>query len=1029
MIRLRGVGECCIETGTARLGSESELAFAVLLVLVLARERPVARRQLIDLLWPATSERRARHNLRQTLYKLRQLGVPLRAGAHDVALAAGAVAADPLLDADPDAPLPAELLRPDAPFGEFLAGYAPAVSEAFARWVEEQRALMHGRLRRLVTGALLDERRRGSWGAVETLARKALQLDPLNEEATLALAEATALTGSKRAALAILDGYLQELGADDAPELRLPASLLRRRIADRLLPHAAPADAETSFVGRAESMAVLAAHFQRVRQGTGQALLVWGDQGIGKSRLLGEFASLATLDGARVVRVPCQSRDVDRPLSVFVDGVPELLALPGALGCAPESMGYLKRLTDHDPDMLEPSAETREAELLFAGVRRAILDLLDAVAGESPLLLWIEDAHWLDQQSWRVLREVIDWLPPRPILLLLTSRLPHATPAPPARTTAGLVPHRVPALADDAARRVLLDSCAGREPPAAFRDWCLQVAEGNPFHLRSLAHHWVETGDLRAPASLCELVVARLRRLPELPLRTLQACAILAKNATAARLERVLEYRRHALVNALALLEAEGLLATAGPAVPCRHSLIADAALSMLPDATRRLLHRCAARVLQQEIEGSQSASLLWDCAQQWEAAGEADQALRLVRSCATHLLEMGLPSDAAEVYEQAVDRCNQPDDLLDMLDRWSYALFLSGRWERLKPVISQVTALQREIDPLCDEHDHRELLLLEAEWRTGRDMRELLGHAEACTFNLNAAPSHRLSAAGMALILADNLCDTATAARVYEGVQCLVDYQAIDLAARLRVRVIFNAVYGDIGTAIESAEEWVLFERASGDPARLARALRSAATPLRLAGMFDRAFSVLLESYGLSARYQLASSAANCADILATMNTGRGDLRNGRLWYRRANQWLQQVEESTSTASIRRVGARLALEDGNWQKAIELLDLSEECLDTDSAIRRRVEGYALFTHCMLTRSPAVLSQSLVDRYLLNYRAVCDRGGQDYATEILLRALCRQEMRLEAESLLSEYSQSLRRELGPIPERVKAAIT
>src|SRR5699024_4806577 len=101
---------------------------------------------------------------------------------------------------------PAVLLRPDTPFGEFLAGYAPRFSAPFAAWVEEQRGVVHARLRRALLSLLADERRRGNWGLVETLARKCLLVDPLNEEATMALAEATALSGSKRAALQLLDG-------------------------------------------------------------------------------------------------------------------------------------------------------------------------------------------------------------------------------------------------------------------------------------------------------------------------------------------------------------------------------------------------------------------------------------------------------------------------------------------------------------------------------------------------------------------------------------------------------------------------------------------------------------------------------------------------------------------------------------------------------------------------------------------------------------------------------------------------------
>ena len=59
MIRLRAVGECVIDVGGERVGPDAELAFALLLVLTLADGRPLGRRQLTDLLWPATTEARA----------------------------------------------------------------------------------------------------------------------------------------------------------------------------------------------------------------------------------------------------------------------------------------------------------------------------------------------------------------------------------------------------------------------------------------------------------------------------------------------------------------------------------------------------------------------------------------------------------------------------------------------------------------------------------------------------------------------------------------------------------------------------------------------------------------------------------------------------------------------------------------------------------------------------------------------------------------------------------------------------------
>ncbi len=1027
MVRLRAIGECIIEVGAERLGPEAEMAFALMLVVTLARGRPVSRRQLVDLLWPATSDARARHNLRQALYKLRQLGAPVESHGSQVRLPLEHVVHDELLFGDPESPSIAALLRPDQPFGEFLAGYAPEFSASFSIWLEEQRGQIHSTLRRAVLSVMLDERRRGNWGAVEILSRKCLQLDPLNEEATFALAEATALTGSKRAALTILDGYLDEVGGavagSDAArsELRLPASVLRRRIADRLRPPTSLAVAESCFVGRGESVAFLHERFRDVRRGHGRAVLLWGEAGIGKSRLAAEFAQLATLEGARMERVVSQPRDTDRPLSLFMDLVPALLSLPGGIGCSPESMEFLRRLTEHDPAVLEPSPATREAELLFAGVRQAILDLVDAVAEEAPLLLCVEDAHWLDGQSWRVLRDLIDWVDERRVMLVLTSRLPHATPAAPSRPSPQLELYRLPPLSQEDSLTLFAAVTRGTSAPPMFRDWSVHVAEGNPFFVRALAVHWIETGELRAPTSLSVLIDQRVSRLDDLPLRTLQACAVLGKAATFERLELVLEHKRHDLVDSVARLSEHGLVATGGYGIPCRHDLIAQAALSRLADPTRQLLHRCAAEVLQAEIERSQSAALLWDCAQQWLEAGEPERAFNLVRSCAAQLVEVGLPTEAAEVYERALDLCETDEQRLEMLGHRVAALRSAGHWHKAREVMPEFLELRLRIRPWESRHSDEELSLLEARWRTDDALPPLLLAAESCSHDRNAPLAHRLRAAGLALVFADNLCDGVAAERIYRMSEDLRASQTAELAARLRVNMIYHNAYGDINTAVAAAEALIALMRERNDAMGLASSLRNSTTPFRTAGLIDEAFVSAIEAYQVAIRWQMASAAANAADILATLNISISDVPHATEWYERARYWAERMEESAADISICRVGARIALLNGDTPAARSLANLHRDMLGTDQVSRRRTEGYAIFVACLLAEGHVDLEPDLLAEYEAALNITLPFGGQDFAAHTLYLAHKRAGASQRASDLAQNFA-VLRRERSSLPQ-------
>src|SRR5207248_6065142 len=121
-------------------------------------------------------------------------------------------------------------------------------------------------------------------------------LDPLSEEGTLARAEALAIAGSKSAALGMIDDYLLELG-EAQPQLHVAPRALRRRISERL-PDASQRTAEDQiFVGRENTMRMLSAMGAAARAGGQQVLLVWGEPGIGKTRLLSEYRALASLKG------------------------------------------------------------------------------------------------------------------------------------------------------------------------------------------------------------------------------------------------------------------------------------------------------------------------------------------------------------------------------------------------------------------------------------------------------------------------------------------------------------------------------------------------------------------------------------------------------------------------------------------------------------------------------------------------------------------------------------------------------------
>ena len=655
MIFVRSLGQCVIHVDDTPITPESEVVFALLLYLASHAGRTLPRRALVELFWPTAEDVSARHCLRQTLYRLRHLGVPLRTTAETVMLAADVVALDH--DALQVQLASGELRIPD---GAYLPGYLPRLSAPFAEWVEHERALVHADMRRVLMAAIGEARIEGRYADVERLARACLTLDPLNEDATLALTEAIATTGSKAEALVILDRYIAELETT-APEVRVPALVLRRRITERLPAARYGTMPEAMFVGRDAALAELTALWNETRLGTCRSCLVWGEAGIGKTRLATEFAKIAIVQGTRVERVASQATGMRRPLALFVELVPRLLNLPGALGASPESMSYLRRLTEHDPAAVGPSEDSREAAGLYANIRRAIFDLVEAVTEECALVLQVEDAHWLDAMSWEILAELHAARGAAPALPArhLPARAARAQVPEAVAFCRGVSVLPLEALPEESAR-ALIDSVAQRRgaPLAdALRARCVRTGNGNPFFLYELAAYLLGTatpGSL--PRTLQVLLEQRLAALSGRALHVLQAIALLRPHATLDRVEGVLEYSAHETLVALEELDAAGLVLVEGAGPPARHELLSEHALTKLGAAGRLVLHRHAALVLQAEVEATRSARPpMWDCAAHWEAAGSPEHALRLATLCGDHLLELGLPADAADLFERAL--------------------------------------------------------------------------------------------------------------------------------------------------------------------------------------------------------------------------------------------------------------------------------------------------------------------------------------------------------------------------------------
>jgi DNA-binding SARP family transcriptional activator len=1025
MLRLRTLGESTIEIDGVRIGPESSMLFGILIYLAIERGRPTSRARLKEMFWPDVSEANARHSLRQLVYRIRGLGLPLMATTSDISLSAT------LVEADFDVfTSPTERSRADeldnrqanlTAVDVFLQGYAPTFSETFRVWLDQRRSIVHADMRRALLSGLARNRTSGQWSTVEALARKTLYLDPLNEEATLALAEATALAGNKLEAVEMLDRYIAEIGERSPRRLDLPPSLLRRRIAERVDPRVLRLS-DAPFIGRAESMAVLHGVLRTTLTGHGGNCCVWGPAGIGKTRLLEEFSRSAILQGVRVERALCRAPDRQRPMSVFTDLVPKLLKLPGALGCSPETLQLLGRLSYPDRGALKLSPESSESEILAASIRRALLDLLDAISAETPLIIIVDDIHWADPRSVAVLAEAIAWTVDRALSFVCSAREAHLLV-----DDFGFSSHKLSPLSTSETRE-LIDALLkeGTVYPHAAAETLIQVACGNPFYVRELVSYWQETGDCNsAPPSLSALLTHRIESLDSRALLTLQSIAVLERNASIDNVRSVLGSANLEVLLAIGTLESGGLIVETQGRLACMHDMVARAAVAHLSPIARRCLHQLTAIALEGSAADCGTPAIMWECSRHWGLAGRPDRAIRFALDCARHLLELGLPHEAAELL-RSVTPLAMTSELGDQVSSvLCVALHRAVRWNELLILLRDKKARMS-----LRMHDDEELMLIDAEYRVGAgDPHLLMSRTVVCASAPDATPEHRLGAACQGLIVADGRCDDVSAREIFRAVQDLMHVDGDLRCLRIETMMLYHTTFDDLDLAVAAARELVGAQTTDVTPSEIARRLRFAGFPIRASGRLDEAQDLALRALALSQRYRLDYSTYAATIQLANIQLAANNPEESLRWYHASLELEVSAIDPLVAFERSLIGVRLHLTLGNLEEAFRLFGPVEHLALSDDFVRPACYARALRMRVALERDPSRIQAQDVERLARLFERTRGRPSQDFCASALVRGLTAIGEPVRAQRVYAEYVSTYRRDRVPLLHDLAKAAT
>lgn len=375
----------------------------------------VERGDLARILWPTSPEPRARASIRQALWLIRKHtdpGIVVEEG--------GGLSVDPeVLSTDLtafEADLSAERLS--AAFerwkGGPLEGFAVPDAPDWLHWADELRGRWETHL-----GRALDAAAESSSGAERVLwLERSTEVRPYRPDAWARLVDARVDLRDLEAADAALARLRAVADHDDQALVRKAEErvrLLRRSAfedpAEPLVPE---------FVGRAGEFAELMAAWREAAAGRPSVVGIVGRAGIGKSALALEAVRHCESAGATAVEVGAVRAESGLEFGVLASLVSDLLRRPGAAGTSSASAHLLRSLVPSKGGDLPPTPPQPTA------LSDAVADLLAAVAHESPLVVLIEDAHWIDPPSALVVLRAVRGLRGAPLLLLWTCRTGEA---------------------------------------------------------------------------------------------------------------------------------------------------------------------------------------------------------------------------------------------------------------------------------------------------------------------------------------------------------------------------------------------------------------------------------------------------------------------------------------------------------------------------------------------------------------------------------------------------------------------------
>ncbi|WP_165555452.1 helix-turn-helix transcriptional regulator [Kribbella pittospori] len=458
-----------------------------------------------------------------------------------------------------------------------------------------------------------------------------------------------------------------------------------------------PGPAWPRFVGRADALQRLDATLAAAARAHGCTVLVEGEAGIGKTRLVSELSGRAQRAGATVLRGRCIDL-VGSGMSYLplVEALWPLRGSPAVMGCSlPELSRLVPELTETTAAVGGPDSRLRLFEETLA--------LMEHLGAEAPVVLVVEDLHWADRSTLDLVSFLAHAARERRLLLVATYRSDELTPDSSLRRLVGeLLRARAattlelePLGRDEVAQ--LLAETAEAPVPAELANEIYERSQGNPFFAEELLAAAVR-GEQTLPRGLRDVLLQRLDGLDGESRALLRIAAAAGRDVPYRLLAAVAGLPEERLVEALRETVEYDVLVPDQMAgsFRFRHSLLAEAVYATLLPGEREELHERLARALR--AEPATAAEL----AHHWSAAGKPVEALHASIEAGLNAQAVSGPAEALRHFDRALELWEQVEDpesaagheLGAVLARAAEVAYFAGAGQRAPELLRQAISL-----------------------------------------------------------------------------------------------------------------------------------------------------------------------------------------------------------------------------------------------------------------------------------------------------------------------------------------------